>query len=363
MLFPYTYVPHQMEKMQEFVEFTFFEIWCKAPIGQPFHPDLYAAKPDFKNLMSEFGFSSKSAERAKTFYKDIKEIYALFSGLPPQDIDKFKQWFSDNNDIEKICANDPAVNPVRYKDVIGGYPKLGGRLADFYRGLYDQSLLGLAALKNIIGELSDHYRQFFKQNLTGKCPFCGVSDLKGINHTRRDAYDHYLPKCRYPFNSINFRNLVPACHECNSSYKLSSDPVLKGGVRRKAFYPYSTSKQPIEISAELIFSTNTVPLNISLSFGPTWLNVEIDSWKAVYGIEERYKAKLRSPDAQDWLEEFRILNRCYGVKAADHIVNMSEREQFANSNFLKTAYLKGCQVNGVLASIEDAARLLGGQRS
>ncbi len=24
-----------------------------------------------------------------------------------------------------------------------------------------------------------------------------------------EAYDHYLPKSLYPFNSINFRNLVP----------------------------------------------------------------------------------------------------------------------------------------------------------
>jgi len=31
MLFAYTYVPHAMEKMQEFIDFIFFEVWCKAP--------------------------------------------------------------------------------------------------------------------------------------------------------------------------------------------------------------------------------------------------------------------------------------------------------------------------------------------
>ena len=30
MLFPYKYVPHQMEKMQEFIDFIFYEVWCKA---------------------------------------------------------------------------------------------------------------------------------------------------------------------------------------------------------------------------------------------------------------------------------------------------------------------------------------------
>ena len=31
MLFPYAYVPHSMEKMQEFIDLIFFEVWCKAP--------------------------------------------------------------------------------------------------------------------------------------------------------------------------------------------------------------------------------------------------------------------------------------------------------------------------------------------
>lgn len=29
MLFPYIYVPHQMEKMQEFIDFIFYAVWCK----------------------------------------------------------------------------------------------------------------------------------------------------------------------------------------------------------------------------------------------------------------------------------------------------------------------------------------------
>ena len=355
MLFPYTYVPHQMEKMQAFLDFTFFEVWCKAPIGQVFHPNLYAANTDFMHLMSEFGFAQNAAQRAKTFYREIKEIYELFSSLSAQDIDQLRQWYLDNNSLEKVCANDPAVSPARYKDVIGKYPMLGSSLAVFCRGLYDQSLLGLVDLKGLIGSLTDHYREFFERNPIGKCPFCGVSDLKGIYHTRRDAYDHYLPKSRYPFNSINFRNLVPACNECNSSYKLSKDPVLVGSVRRKAFYPYSTSKYVIEVSAVLNFSTGTVPSNIRFSFGPSGLKAEIDTWKDVYGIEERYTAKFLSADAQDWLEEFRILSRNYGVKSAQHIANISGRQQFANNNFLKKTYLTACEDNGLLAAIEAGA--------
>lgn len=355
MLFPFKYVPHQMERMQEFLDFTFFEVWCKAPIGQVFHPNLYGANPAYMAIMSEFGFSSKAAKRAKVFYKDIKQIYEQFSTLSPQDVDQYRRWYLDNNDLEKICAGDLSVKPVRYKEIVGKYPKLGSLLADFCRGLYDQSLLGLVDLKGVIGSLRDHYQQFFTQNILVKCPFCGVGDLKGIYHTRRDAYDHYLPKCRYPFNSINFRNLVPACNECNSGYKLSKDPVLVGNVRRKAFYPYSTHEYVIEVKVILQFSTDTVPSDITLNLESAGLEEEIETWKEVYGIEERYKAKFSSPDAQDWLEEFRILNRSHGVMSSDHIASFSSRQRYANNNFLKVAYLKACAGNGLLAAIEQGA--------
>lgn len=43
---------------------------------------------------------------------------------------------------------------------------------------------------------------------------CQPCDINGVHHTKREAYDHYRPKPLYPFNSVNFRNLAPACHEC-----------------------------------------------------------------------------------------------------------------------------------------------------
>ena len=43
MLFPYTYVPHQMEKMQTFIDFIFHEVWCEAPTSGPFGLNLFDA--------------------------------------------------------------------------------------------------------------------------------------------------------------------------------------------------------------------------------------------------------------------------------------------------------------------------------
>ena len=54
MLFPYTYVSHQMEKMQEFIDFIFYEVWCKAPGYGPFSLDLFLPNPDLYEVMNAF---------------------------------------------------------------------------------------------------------------------------------------------------------------------------------------------------------------------------------------------------------------------------------------------------------------------
>ncbi|WP_244505988.1 HNH endonuclease [Pseudomonas indica] len=196
-------------------------------------------------------------------------------------------------------------------------------------------------------------KKFFEANKIGKCPFCGINDLRGIHHTRREAYDHYLPKYRYPFNSINFKNLAPACQECNSVYKLSKDPAHKESGRHKAFYPY-VAGPAIEIQVALQHSgvADLTPADIKLEFGPASISEKIETWKDVYGIEERYKAKLCSADAIDWVEQFRILNRRQAYSAGDYIEDISKSDPFANINFLKRAFMQACQDIGLLATIE-----------
>lgn len=356
MLFAYTYVPHAMEKMQEFIDFIFFEVWCKAPIGLAFSLDLFENEPDLREVLSSFGFTANAPERGKQFYKDIKAIYEIFAPLTPEQIDQLKQWYRANNDIEKVCANNPTVQIARYADITAIHPDLSGQLATFFKGLYSQQLLDLAALREKIGQIDEHYQAFMQANTTGKCPFCGLGDIKGVHHTRREAYDHYLPKALYPFNSINFRNLAPACHECNSTYKLSKDPAHNAAGRRKAFYPYTTGASPIEITVDL--NTPDVdrltPTDIRLTFGPAAVHEEIETWKEVYGIDERYKAKCCDSDAKDWLEQLRILRDAHGIAPDASLATVQQqtaKAPIANSNFLKQAFLEGCQRAGLFDAI------------
>lgn len=363
MLFPYTYVPHQMEKMQEFIDFIFNEVWCKAPTSGPFALSLFDGAAELREVMETFYYSD--AQGADFFYGHVERIHGLFAALSPGQIGQLQAWYQGNNDLEKVCANDPAAQLARYADIAAIHKDLEEQLASFFKGLYSPSLLNLAALRAKIGDIDDHYQAFMSANRTGKCPFCGINDLLGEYHTRREAYDHYLPKALYPFNSINFKNLVPACHHCNSSYKTSKNPAYTRSdpagalVRRKVFYPFSTAPHAIDLQVTLHHADieNMTPADIDLAFGPANTAEQIETWKDVYGIEERYRGKLLSGDGKAWLEEVLVEWRWHDESAGDEgkapdeylrdVDRHAQRSPYANANFLKNGFLRGCKNAGL----------------
>jgi len=352
MLFPYEYVPHQMEKMQGFIDFIFYEVWCKAPSNGDFRLEHFDANAELKELMEAFYYGD--TQGGDFFYGHVERIYGLLANLTPPQINQLIQWYQANNDIEKVCAKDPSIQVARYAEIQTVHPELAQELANFFKGLYPQDFLGLKAVRDKIGHINDHYEAFMDKNTTGKCPFCGLGDIKGVHHTKREAYDHFLPKALYPFNTINFRNLAPSCHECNSTYKLSKDPAHNAAGRRKAFYPYATSSRNIEITVNL--STPDIdhlePEDIDLEFGPAALSEEIDTWKDIYGIEERYKAKCCSEtDGKYWIAQ--VLDEWpeEGQTPEGYLATLARQTSkypFAESNFLKKAFLDGCQQAGLI---------------
>lgn len=178
----------------------------------------------------------------------------------------------------------------------------------------------------------------------------------------KKAYDHYLPKALYPFNSINFRNLVPACHHCNSSYKTSKDPAVtpkdpaRAAQRRKVFYPYSATQYAIDLTVDFKKSAieHLTPVDIDLKFGPPALVDEIETWKDVYGIEERYQAKCCSDnDGKYWLAQILDEWNVDGKPPEDYLKTLARqtiKRPYAECNFLKKAFLDGCERVGLFVA-------------
>jgi hypothetical protein len=94
------------------------------------------------------------------------------------------------------------------------------------------------------------------------------------------------------------------------------------------------------------------PADITLQFGPAAHNEELDTWKDVYGIEERYKAKLCGEnDGKYWMTQ--VLDECqaYDKLPADILamrIQQAQSRPFADCNFLRKPFLEACQQVGVL---------------
>lgn len=358
MLFTYTYVPHSMEKMQKYIDYIFYVLWCNAP-NRKYDFKLFNGWKELKEIVVSFHYDDTKG--GDFFNSKIEIIYQCFSDLTIAEIDQLKQWYKANNNIEKLCNNDPAISPVNYQLLEIFNKPLSDELKLFFKKLYGKDILGLKSVKDKIGDIDDHYHKFMSVNIKGKCPFCGLHDVKGVHHSKREAYDHYLPKGVYPFNSINFLNLAPMCHECNSSYKLAKDPMYapkdplnsNAGQRRLSFYVYSAIQPNYNIGITL--KTNNIaklkPVDIDLNIISGAKQEQIDTWMDVYGIDERYKAKcLLDSEGKIWIQQIIEEAENVGLKPIELYkakLISCDNHPFTDTNFLRKPFLEACEKQGL----------------
>lgn len=378
MLFSYKYINHDIEKIQKFLDFLFYDVWVIAE--GDFDVEKLNGNPELKGIYIDFGnvdYDSESAEKfqkgksANFFNTSIEKIFKAFAEI---DDDDFKlrliDFYHINNGIEDLCCNK-SNSPITYSDLKGSYPNLEKVLNNFYYSLYGrESPFNLKAF----GELNktllpSHYEDFMEINDEEICPFCGILPLKGNNHSYKEAYDHYLPKGIYPFNSLNFKNLVPICNECNSTYKLSKepiyedykgiDPLLKEDKRQLSFYPYSDAIPDIEFSILLKTKdiNNIKKEDIELGIQSVGFDEQIDSWKRVYGIEERYLALLcKKHGAKAWYldvsEYYENASMLAEVQSANEyykkVIRAASRNRNSGEDRLKVIFLEECRNIGLL---------------
>jgi hypothetical protein len=292
----------------------------------------------------------------------IRQIYELFkTRLTADQRQRVSEWYSNNNDIEALCASNPDKPPATYADIRAINAELETALKDFCTSLF-ANVIHLKAVVSRIGEIDAHYTAFVAENTEGKCPYCGYGDIKGVHHTRRDAYDHFLPKGTYAFNSVNFRNLAPMCHECNSTYKLGKDPTRHidpisrktGGTRRKAFYSYATVASGITVTVILKTKdvTKLLPKDIDLQLTASGREEEVEAWKDVFGIDERYKAKFCGEnDGKAWLEHI-VEEAENGDMTREQLLaqalRAADRSPYDSANFLKKSFLTACRTAKII---------------
>ena len=354
MLFPYVLVRHRMGLMQGFVSYIFTKVWCKAPTRE-YSIDLFRGFPALFTIMDELDRENKAGQEIGAgafFYSHVNEIFIDFGRLSRKEIRRLRNEFRSNNNIRALCEG---------RHVASRYPRgsdcspLMQKIKAFFGKLYSSGFLNLKVVKDVLGvDVRDHYKSFAKANALPCCPFCGLHAMATEHDLVREAYDHYLPASVYPFNSVNMKNLAPACHECNSLYKGASDPLLNdaGGTRR-AFYPYAKSHPGISISLRFLNGQiPEAPSDVEIDLSAGGYEEQLETWVSVYAIKQRYAAKSCGPvGGRYWMS--RVMSECSNYEKTPKEVLRAELLACANSpwadaSFLKAAFLKEADRSGLI---------------
>lgn len=359
MLFPYKYVPHTMEKMQEFIDFIFYEVWCKAHSTE-YGIHLYEAKKDLYNLMDDLfkmdlAGKLKDSSAALFFYEGVNDIYNEFKSLANNEIEEYKRYFDANNKLKESCTGSEDVTPITYASLNPMKATLNRKLGEFFKTLYSSGFFSLKNTADKIGAtLNDYYQSFVRDNDIGVCPFCGLLPIDGEFDPTREAFDHFLPKSKYPFNSVNLKNLAPSCHKCNSGNKRDKDPLHdQHGNRRKTFYPFDCVQPDIQVTLSIKEKSwiELTPDKLFIELVSTVYVEEVETWNELFRIKQRYLARCCHKNGGiGWLN--RVLNEHQNYKLTrnellEAEIQSATRDPWHDANFLKKAFLEGCDRAGL----------------
>lgn len=298
MLYTYREIVHPIHQLQGQICYYFEQLFA-------LEPDPYDIKvvlqPDFIKLI----------DSSNKFKKYLEDIAVNYIALPDDEKELVKTAYAHHSDIEQLCT-DTTVTVVKYTEIVNeGFRDL---LKEFLTWMWDKYDDLPKALRDEYGDLQDHFNNFKKKQPGKVCPFCGIQGLKPrTDRKRRNAYDHYIPKATYPFVSINFKNLFPACHECNSDEKSAYDTPYRAGVRQKILFPFDTTYtiddltiyiDPKETFDAASLSTLLSSINWDIAFTISSGTMDIyDAWDDIFKIKTRYKEYIL--DYEDtWFTDF-----------------------------------------------------------
>lgn len=352
MLFPYKYINHDIARLQDWIDFLFINVWCNAK--EEYSLELLNGCPGLKQIAEEEAWKEDTTKKAKDYITGpIAVIYDLFKDeLSDAQRKQIKKWYKRSRNLEHVCDNKKLFNPIRRKDFEKYSKKLSDALHSFYVDLYEHALK-LAAIRDKNGTLENHYKAFIKINNKGFCPFCGLNTLRSYEMEGHEAYDHYLPKETYPTYSINFKNLVPTCHGCNSIHKKRKSPIVSENTnnKRKAIYPFSLNTPEINISIK-------VSINNYKEFEHDHIDITVSSkteiekirtWLELYNVENRYKDELTNyGSGKFWIQFF--MEELKEPARETEFQRLSEilvKSKYRDKNFLKVPFLQACRAEGL----------------
>ncbi len=333
MLRLYTPIKHDIFTLHTLLEKVVCNVWCSAN-NDSCDDKLEQA---FKDI---YNYSYKSTPKIKKTLKDeVERIYDIFKGLTPEVRTQVKDAFITNNDIEALCSGASPVYLSALPDVVENDIK------PLFKWCYEK----LLEQGKVAGDKMEYYNRLVKypDNDFDTCPCCGLIDIESAESICREDYDHYLPKARYPFASVNFLNLIPICKKCNQDRKKTKDPIEND---RLAFYPFSTGEHNIEINLNYIADINKKDKELNFSDLEINLNGQadkIETWDWLFDIVTRYEDKVKT-FSKRFLKEIKRRHERFQksdnawtyLNTLDELIEDYKFDYYDDKKFLKIAFLK-----------------------
>jgi hypothetical protein len=276
----------------------------------PLYQVQEALKSFFVHCVTADGFDmscfpawfQKALNRPPRTLKNLfEEIAGIIQGYNQPDRKHILEVFNRANEVERLCG-DKRLKP---KSSLEKMPELEMKLKELFEYLYENTLERKKLFTGITdSSIRNHFQLFRDSNSV--CPFCGIEAYPDRNGGTRANYDHYLDRIRYFFASVNFSNLVPMCHLCNTSYKGGKDILYLQSSRRVAFYPYATLK-----GVAVQIACNKKP-SIVDKLGDWEVSLKPESkkdldrvttWIDVFSITLRLGARIQEKNER-WMMEF-----------------------------------------------------------
>ena len=311
MIYTYKYLPHPIENFHNGLML--------------FLEKLFALEPESynENNLTEEEFRKCVNDSERVIKAGLIKIVEIYKGLSPSDKLALKQAFHANSDIESLCK-DVTKTPVKYeqlsflfeKNIKDKKEKEICFLKEFSMKLWKDYPF-VNRIKSTYGVVQGHYNQLMRldENRGKVCPFCGIYPMlpptESSSEKNRDDYDHIAAESIYPFVSVNFKNLAPACKYCNTNEKKTEDVFFNKstGNRRVVLYPYDQTYNCNELNITINNVTPYNPTSLKTLFNAVDWDLAIDkagtiepyliTWDEVYHIKERYKRCLKTME-KEW---------------------------------------------------------------
>jgi hypothetical protein len=313
MIYAYRHLPHRIEKFHENFIYFFQKMVEKDLAG---YNEKELLKAEFAAIVNNSG----------KLVGEMRKIIEQYHLLSESDKTIVKQALTNNCEIENLCANSGGFTPIKYEQISSEAFRnlLKGFLTELWEGYHFVN-----AIRDNFGTVQEHFNAFVSANHQRAliCAFCGLYPLKPNESIHRNAYDHYIPKSLYPFISINFHNLFPICHECNSDEKTKADTLFNGGARRQVFYPLDAnfSSNDLSISVDRREPYNqenykTLLSDIEWQYSITIAgnaDQRITSWDEIFNIKRRYRENILRYQSE-WYDEILMKYRREKAKGTSY---------------------------------------------